>query len=409
MGRGPRNPGCGCCNDGCVDFTDTFSGSGSLDAADWSVTGTITQSGGYAEIGTANAEAILTSSAETDQQVRIRIWEMAGGAVGLVYFAYTDSDNHYFLRLTHQSGPVRAELIKRESASNSTIFDDYLAFPAAGYLNEIVVRYDSTDVFVFLWTLPNVSNPIGTGASAWWHADTPSTLGDESGFGSGATVGSTNKLSQYEFGEGTTGQSCWTPSPCHYHFHGDQPVTNWPITGDSSGWTAQTINGLKVWWMTTAARLALTDEPYENNYGHVRYKAPGGVVVSPPFTPSRFRIRFNVVDSSNYHAWEHETRWVGGNLMSGYWRLIKVTTGTESEVFVKDYNSTVGSGSPAVDFEFWWESDGTVEFQGWVFNKTTLPAVTSWHGSGYGFEFSHETGTSAIAELLLCVHDDDPK
>ena len=195
MGRGPRNPGCGCCSSNCLDFADPFDGSGSINA-DWTATGTVTESNGNAEISSDGDYAILNASDHSEQQIRTWVtW--SGTQAWAVYMQWTDADNHIKITVSGVSDQaMRLQVVRRASAVNTTLLDVYTSRNIDWLSGDDFTYFESYATTSQLWV--RLNGPIGGGD---FLVSLPAGLGSESGFGAVTTDSGTIYWTAYEFGE----------------------------------------------------------------------------------------------------------------------------------------------------------------------------------------------------------------
>ena len=124
MGRGPRNPGCLCCEDaGCPEHTDDF------DRADSSSVGAdYTEQSGDWEISsnqltTADTDAILLYSGSDDardQVISVKIEGAAGDKAGIIS-SWLDASNYVFTEVTLGSTTSTVKVFVTRTGSTTEV------------------------------------------------------------------------------------------------------------------------------------------------------------------------------------------------------------------------------------------------------------------------------------------------
>ncbi len=428
MGRGPRNPGCTCCDTDCVTFQDAFDRADDTDlGSDWTeVSGDWEIVSNALTTASTSAMAICTTTISGDQAVWITFTVDTLGDKFRIIMSYVDSSNYIALEVEagdHQDAiRVFVNNGSGEAQQGETQYGYYTGQAAASE-NDIFCCLDKT-ANTIRWG--GAADPASIGSPGYGMVALGTYPdGSGAGLGTGDTVAGTIQLGVphvflgwpeyfpgFNFGrlqdEYSREKGCIRCESCVVYHAGDTD-TGWATAPDEAGKTngMEVTSGTASDWASTGTRIQYTPAAADDSTVLTRHGSPdsdveamvsiGYVFETAGTNDEEIRIIVNAIDDSNYLYADIVNSAAGSTRV----RLGKRTTGTDADITTDDLfltNLTTQGGTTLFHSCALCYASGVLALSATATGSARsdyVQAVATPHATGYKTGFRAKTAAAA--------------
>ena len=423
MGRGPRNPGCGCCEQDCIDFTDDFDRADDTDlGSDWDErAGNWEISSEQLTVSTADALVICDTCTVSGDQTLWSYYEMdtTGDKIRFI-LSYVDDDNYVAVEIESGDPCDTVRCIVRDTAVETQYGDDQFTYgsnnPQSGVTRQAFAICLDKTTRVLKW---QHDTTLGTLVARDRNGSGQFTLpsgfpdGSKSGLGTGDTLTGTISFtdassdSGNSLGDSTSfncgslrdhphlEEGCIVCEPCEIFQQGNHVGAGWTSTpGTGSGFEVST--GTAGHWSTNGSGIteALRYAPGSAQTSLIltKFDQPAGheeMIVGLGYQllvdSAAVRIVVNAVDSNNYHYAEITRATGSGTRLE----LGKRSSGVDTTLASTSFAQTLNTVNPQASF---------VCFGGGKIAIAHLTAGSSFLGTGFA---ATDGETIAVGDFYL--------